>query len=246
MCNDVRRPTLAHRGLPGGSGQRGPLDYCRTTILSNEWTWGTWDTVKWKGLGTLPSWLGGDKHVLRNYKNAWVKHHAPTIKRQASIYNISVLLLAGVCWIEVGGDPDWIDSVAYPIRAFGHMADPYLEPLTITKKPELTSMGDVSIQLRRAAEAVGWDISTLTSQQKNELIDCLSDEDVNIAFVAKHLAQLKEVDKVCFTENEAIRILGARYNRGPHLSLAQIKLNTSYGDLILKKKHDLRQLLNEE
>ena len=32
--------------------------------------------------------------------------------------------------------------------------DPLLEPLMVTKKPEMTSMGPVAIQLRRAAEAM--------------------------------------------------------------------------------------------
>ncbi len=232
MCNDFKRPTLAHRGLSNGSRQIGPLQYCRETDIKDEWSWGGLDVIIWKS----PSWLGGDKDFLRNYKNAWVKSHATTIKNQARLNNIPVILLAGVCWIEVGGDPDWIDSIAYPIRSFDHMADPLLEPLTITKKPELTSMGDVSIQVRRAAEAANLDISTLSSEQKDELVKCLSDEDVNIAFVAKHLSQLKTVDKLCFIEDEEIKILGARYNRGPSLSLSQIRANTSYGNLILKKK----------
>ncbi|OED42976.1 hypothetical protein AB833_04940 [Chromatiales bacterium (ex Bugula neritina AB1)] len=210
--------------------------------LENKWTWGGIDVVKWR---YLPEFAGGDKNLLRNYKNAWVINHSSSIKEQAKKYGISVILLAGVCWIEVGGDPDWIDSIAYPIRSFDHMADPLLEPFTITKKPELTSMGDVSIQLRRAAEAANLDFAKLNSEQKNQLIECLSDEDVNIAFVAKHLSQLKEVDEVCFLADEELRIIGARYNRGPHLSLEQIKLNTSYGEFILKKKSDLKALLQQ-
>lgn len=239
MCDDYKRPVLTHRGSPDGNRQIGPLDYCRATKIKDEWSWGALDVIVWKA----PSWAGGDKNLLKNFKDAWVKSHATTIKNQAKLNNISVILLAGVCWIEVGGDPDWIDSIAYPIRSFDHSGDPLLEPLTITKKPELTSMGDVSIQVRRAAEAANLDISTLTNEQKNEIVECLSDEDVNIAFVAKHLSQLKKVDNLCFVENEEIKILGARYNRGPDLTLSQIKENTSYGDLILKKKSDLKKLI---
>lgn len=242
MCNDYKRPTLGHRGSPGEGRQIGPLGFCQNTNLKDEWSWGGWDVVKWK---VLPGWLGGDKDLLKHYKNAWVISHSSTIKEQAAINNISPVLLAGVCWIEVGGDPDWIDGIAYSIRAFDHMADPLLEPLTVTKKPELTSFGDVSIQLRRAAEAANLDIAKLNTEQKNELIECLSDEDVNIAFVARHLSQLKNVDKVCFVEDEEIRILGTRYNRGPHLSLEQIKNNTSYGDFILKIKTNLQGLLEK-
>jgi len=106
-------------------------------------------------------------------------------------------------------------------------------------------MGDVSIQLRRAAEAAGLDFNQLDKKQRDELVACLSDEDVNIAFVARHLAQLKQIDKQCFTEDETLRILGARYNRGPHWSLDQIRANTSYGDMIVKKKAELKAMLDQ-
>lgn len=243
MCDEHRAAILARRGPVDGYAQTGPLDYCRATELKDEWSWGAWDVIAWKGRAMLPDWLGGDPDVLKRYKNAWVHAHADTIIQQARVNGISPILLAGVCWIEVGGDPDWIDAIAYPVRTFDHSADPLLEPLTITRKPELTSMGDVSIQLRRAAEAAGLDFNTLDAKQKDELVSCLSDEDVNIAFVARHLAQLKKIDKQCFTENESLRILGARYNRGPHLSLEQIRANTSYGDLIVKKKAELEALI---
>jgi len=243
MSDSFKRPTLTHRNQITEGRQIGPLGYCRATELKDEWSWGAWNVVKWK---ILPSWLGGDKNILRKYKDAWVISHSSTIRNQANINNIQLVLLAGACWIEVGGDPDWIDSVAYSIRSFDHRAGPLLEPLAITKKPGLTSMGDVSIQLRRAAEAANLDFSKINSQQKEEIIKCLSDEDVNIAFVARHLSQLKEVDKVCFLPDEEIRILGARYNRGPNLSLDQIKINTSYGDFILRNKAHILELLGNE
>lgn len=240
MGDTHKRPTLTHRGPTTEGRQAGPLGYCHSTEIKDEWSWGAWDVFKWR---VLPSWLGGDKDILKKYKDAWVINHSATINDQARMHAISPILLAGVCWIEVGGDPDWIDSLAYPIRSFDHSADPLLEPLTITKKPELTSMGDVSIQLRRAAQAENLDFTKLNTKEKEEIIKCLSDEDVNIAFVARHLAQLREVDRVCFIADEEIRILGSRYNRGPELSLRQIKKNTSYGDFILKNKKHLQRLI---
>ncbi len=240
MGDQPKRDSQVQRGAGDGNGLRGPLDVCRQSELKDEWTWTSMD---WARRFLLPRVLGGDKDRLRKYKDAWVKAHSSTIKTQAKLNDISPVLLAGVCWIEVGGDPDWIDTVAYPVRRFDHLADPFLEPLTITKRPELTSFGDVSIQLRRAAEAVGLIFTDLNSQEKRELIECLSDEDVNIAFVAKHLSQLKQVDKMCFTEEYEIRIIGARYNRGPELTLREIEEDMSYGNFILDRKQRFLDLL---
>ena len=239
--NDIaKRPSLIHRGPPDGSKIINPLGLCRQSELNNSYNWGVIDILRWK---VWPECLGGDRKALRKYKDTWVAAHSETIKKEAARFRISIILLAGVCWIEVGGDPDWIDSVAYANRKFDHSGDPLLEPITITKKPELTSFGDVSIQLRRAAEAADLDIKKLNSNQKDELIKCLSDEDINIAFVAKHLYQLKKIDKICFTEYYEIKIIGTRYNRGPSLSLKKIEANTSYGDFILKFKSHLETLL---
>ncbi len=120
-----------------------------------------------------------------------------------------------------------------------------VEPLTITKKPELTSLGDVSIQLRRAAETYGMDSKKLNSKQKDFLMQSLSDEKTNLAIVARHLWQLSLIDfanKKILGDYE-VKIIGARYNRGPHLSLEEIKKNTSYGDFIVKRKTKLLELI---
>lgn len=154
-------------------------------------------------------------------------------------------MLAGVAWIEVGGDPYWIDHVAYPIRAFDHSADPFLEPLTITKRPELTSFGSVSIQLLRAAQALGLDWNTMGEHQREALIVCLSQDETNLSVVAKHLADLRRLDFPAGSawNDDQIRVVGSRYNRGPDLSPQKLRNNTSYGDFILRNRFHILDLM---
>ena len=204
--------------------------------------WGIIHFLRWK---VLPGWLKGNRSLLRKYKDNWVRAHKKDIKKFAVNNNLPPELLAGVAWIEVGGDPDCIDKIAYWVRSFDHACDPLVEPLTITKKPELTSLGDVSIQLRRAAETYGMDSKKLNSKQKDFLMQSLSDEKTNLAIVARHLWQLSLIDfanKKILGDYE-VKIIGARYNRGPHLSLEEIKKNTSYGDFIVKRKTKLLELI---
>lgn len=187
----------------------------------------------------------GDKAILSKYKDAWTRAHRKEIKETAVFNEIPVVLLAGVCWIEVGGDPDIIDRFAFAVRSFDHMADPFLEPLTITKVPEQTSLGDVSIQLRRAAETLGPAWNNLSDVDKNKIVQCLLQEPCNVGVVGRHLRDLKRIDFPDGTgiESEIIRITGARYNRGPSLTLEQIRMNTSYGDFILGIRQRLTGLL---
>jgi hypothetical protein len=186
----------------------------------------------------------GDKQILSKYKDAWTRAHRKEIVETAGFNSIPVILLAGVCWVEVGGDPDFIDQAAFAVRSFDHMADPWLEPLTITKVPEQTSLGDVSIQLRRAAETLGPSWSSLSNEDKNKIVQCLLSEPCNVGVVGRHLSQLKRIDfPNGGVEAEIIRITGSRYNRGPDLSLEKIRMNTSYGDFILNIQPRLTGLL---
>jgi hypothetical protein len=206
------------------------------------WDWTVLDAAKRFAAQKLGI---GDKAILSKYKDAWTRAHRKEIVDTAGFNEIPVILLAGVCWIEVGGDPDIIDRLAYSIRSFDHMADPWLEPLTITKVPEQTSLGDVSIQLRRAAETLGASWSSLSDEDKNKIVQCLLNEPCNVSVVGQHLKQLRQIDfpNGTGTESEIIRITGSRYNRGPSLSLDQIRLNTSYGDFILSIRSRLTGLL---
>jgi len=220
-----------------------PLGLCSVTTTSyGNFDWGYSDVLVWK---VLPKWLGGDPDLLRNYKDSWVRTHRALIKKLSAQYNLPPELLAGVAWIEVGGKPYSSKLILYRFRQFDHLGDPLLEPLTITKKPGLTSTGAVAIQLRRAAEAMGVKFETLSDADKNRLVDCLQVDENDLVIVARHLSQLKQIDfpnqtKIGLYE---IRIIGARYNRGPELSLQAISRDTSYGDFILNKIYNRLQTL---
>lgn len=46
---------------------------------------------------------GGGVPFGRYFKDDWVKHNHLLITSAANTYNLPAPLLAGVCWIEVGG-----------------------------------------------------------------------------------------------------------------------------------------------
>ncbi len=202
--------------------------------------WGGMDIAKWKA----PGWLGGDADHLRNYKDAWVRDHATSIQLQSRANGLPPELLAGTAWNEVGGDPTWIDGIAHDVRSFDHSADPYLEPLTVTSDPKLTSAGDVSIQIRRVAEQQGLDPNQLSYADRLGIMNTLKNDQANLQIVGKHLQELAQIDFAGQPiGDDAMRVIGARYNRGPHLTLDQIRKDTGYGDLIVTQKAKLQELL---
>lgn len=187
----------------------------------------------------LPQQLGGGKKYIQRFKDAWVQHNRMFIKTAAARYGIPPELLAGVCWIEVGGDPNFIDRVAFEVRSFDWSGPPWVDRnLTLTKNPVKTSFGAVSIQLKTAAQTLGFDPSEMSSEQLRGLANCLQKDIFNIDIVARHLRQLVEHDGLqkdsTSLSMDQIRIVGARYNRGTGLTLDEIKKNTSYGDFIVK------------
>jgi len=68
--------------------------------------WSTANFAVWKG---VPGVLGGGKAYIQQFKTAWVRHNRDTIKLNAMNQRFPPELLAGVCWIEVGGDPNFVE-----------------------------------------------------------------------------------------------------------------------------------------
>lgn len=64
--------------------------------------WGVLDLLKWK---LIPDRFGGGIPYIQKFKDAWVKENKRAIKIVATQYKMPHELLAGVCWIEVAGDP---------------------------------------------------------------------------------------------------------------------------------------------
>lgn len=200
------------------------------------------DLFLWK---LVPSRLGGGKGYIQKFKDAWVRHNKTRIQIAATQNNLPVELLAGVCWIEVGGDPNFIDRVAFEVRSFDWSGPPIVDKnQTVTRNPSKTSFGAVSIQLRTAAETLGLAPSEMSSTQFRELANCLQRDVFNIDTVARHLRQLADHDKFLSPlTREQVRIIGARYNRGIGLTLDQIKKNTSYGNFIVNNWQRFNRLM---
>ena len=206
---------------------------------SPDFSWGYWDVVIWR---YLPKWMGGDPTILRNYKDHWVSEHRVAIKVQSRLYHLPPELLAGVAWIEAGGKPYSSKIDVYEFRKAVRLdVTRDGQPIySLTKRPEMTSMGPVAIQLRRASEAMGVPYEKLSDADKSALVDCLQNADNDLAIVAKHLWQLKEIDypgKTVLGKDE-IRVIASRYNRGPDLTLDEVLRNTSYGDFIVNRIWD--------
>ncbi len=207
-------------------------------------TWDTWDVIQWQ----LPSWAGGGNQVLFAFKDAWVINNKRTIKAWAEAARFPALLLGGVCWAEVGGDPEFIDGAAHAVRSFDWSGPDWIdENMTITRRPELTSFGPVSMQLRRAAETLGHNIEDLSFMERRALGACLEVDVFNIRLTALHLRELIDLDGLQTNppdlSDDGIKVAGARYNRGPDLTLAQIRTNLSYGESIIRRRERIAGLL---
>lgn len=196
-------------------------------------TWDTFDLARWK---VVPEKIGGGKAYIQGFKDAWIRHNKLYIKSNSSKFRFPPELLAGVCWIEVGGDPNFIDSIAFSVRAFDWSGPDWMDK-HMTNHPSKTSFGAVSMQLGTAAAALGMDAKTMSTQQLSVLATCLQKDIFNIELAARHLRDLIDHDKLQSSppnlDMDAVKIVGARYNRGMGLSLDQIKKNTSYGNFIV-------------
>ncbi len=116
----------------------------KQAVDQNVKEWTTVDILRWKAPKV------GDPNYIHEFKSQWVRGYREVIKAAARQFDLPELLVGGVAYAEVGGDPLWIDDVAYAVRSFDHLADPVLEPLTITGQPERTSFGNVSTQVRES------------------------------------------------------------------------------------------------
>jgi len=191
------------------------------------------DVFKWK---VIPERFGGGRKFARGFKDSWVINHRRLIKSAAMMNKLPPELLAGVCWIEVGGDPNVVDRYAFELRVIDHSGPDFIDKhFSIMPKPERTSFGFVSMQLRTAARTMGLDTDKMSVPEIRALSVCLEKDTYNINLAAMHLRQLANFDKLPdpLTPDD-IRIIGARYNRGITSTLESIKKDSRYGDFIVR------------
>jgi len=204
--------------------------------------WTTGDIVKWK--------TNGGNAYLFERKAQFVGYYKNVIKDAAKTYDIPEFLLAGVAYTEFGGDPMWIDDAADATRSFDWGGPDWVDNnLTMTSHPDKTSMGNLSIQIRTAAEALGYDPKNLSSDDRAKIIESLKDPVQNIYIAAKHLSDLRNVDAKGKASSQMtkgdIKNAATRYNRGSGLSLNKILQNLSYGKSIYKHEKEINDALNK-
>lgn len=219
--------------------------------------WNSWDVLRWK---YWPQAWGGGTPVLTAYKNAWVLHNRERIAQAARQHAISPILLASVSWAEVGGKPDGSKVPVFLHRSFDWSGPDWMDRhLSITKPPQQTSFGAVSIQLRAAAAELQLDAERLTLAQQLRLIECLQTDAFNLDIVARHLRGLILYDyphaDPRHPSEEQFIVAGARYNRGTQRALADIlgslraapgssaRAYSEYGRAMLRHRPDIERLL---
>ena len=236
-----------------GNGQPGVVGQ------ENYPSWTSWDFIRW---WVVPAKLGGGRSYLERYKNGWVVYNRERIQAAARNARIPALLLAGVAWNEVGGKPDAMDSLAFPVRSFDWCGPDWVDRrLTVTKRPELTSMGAVSIQLRVAAQTLGLDISSMSFGERQRLQGALESNVFNLNVVAMHLYNLikrdfPEADTINLTDEQFV-VIGSRYNRGTarkkedyiaSINAAPgtpVREYSSYGRTMLRRRESIRILWSQ-
>ncbi|MFD7258384.1 hypothetical protein [Streptomyces sp. NPDC059874] len=87
--------------------------------------------------------------------------------------------------------------------------------------PDRTSLGPMSVQVRRAAAVLGYDPHHLTDLQRATVVDAVKDPAKNMFIASAYLAQLKAESGFADVPahemtREQMRELAARYNGGPY------------------------------
>ncbi len=226
-------------------------EYMRIKLLAMQWDineksaeWTNWDLLQWM--------MSGDSknEFIHKEKLAFIAQYKEVICDAAERYDLPEILIAGVVYKEYGGDPMFIDDIAYNGRGVTKKINDLINyDILSSKDRDLTSFGNVSIQVRRAWESLGYEKEEVSDELRSEIIDSLKDPVENIYISSKHISDLRDMqypDKTGeeLTEDE-IRVIATRYNRGPDLSLEEIMKNTSYGNQILENKTDIENALKE-
>ncbi|MCE7026535.1 hypothetical protein [Jiella avicenniae] len=217
-----------------------PQPRCEAEINFRKWS--VRDLAKWK---LAPSVLGGGKDYLFAFKDEWVRYNRAGILAAAKRHDLPPELVAGVAWIEVAGDPTFIDRLAFEVRTVVSRAGETIDgSLGVSKPPEKTSFGSVSMQLEVAAETIGAKARDMDTKSLRQLGACLEHDGINVDLAARHLSALADHDGFArpLTVEDA-RVVATRYNRGKEPTRAEITKNASYGDAVVRRYARMRLLL---
>lgn len=171
-----------------------------------------------------------------DFKRQWVHGYRDAINAAADRFDLPRELVAGVAFIEVGGDPLPIDDIAYGLRK--------------TTSRDRTSIGNMSVQVRRAIRSLGYDTSSdLSPSQRRMIITSLKNPQTSIFVAAKHLSDLRNRDyegvSALHLNKNQIEVIATRFNFGPDLSSADIQKSLGYGRYITKRWSELGKLIKQ-
>ncbi|MCX4588164.1 transglycosylase SLT domain-containing protein [Streptomyces sp. NBC_01481] len=143
-------------------------------------------------------------------RREYISGNKELIRAAAADAGLPPEMVAGIAWQEVEGDPGVIDDAAYEGRKL----------LPGSEDPDRTSMGPMAIQVRRAAEVLGYDPHNLTDMQRSAVVDAIRDPAKNIFIASEYLAQIKAESGFADVPPEQMtraqmQELAARYNGGP-------------------------------
>ncbi|MEU6482558.1 hypothetical protein [Streptomyces sp. NPDC046887] len=159
-------------------------------------------------------------------RREWIAANKGIIQAAAERSGLPADMVAGIAWQEVGGQWGWMDDGVDSVR--GLARDGWLpvapEALPIDRlsgNPDETSFGPIAIQVRRAAEVLGYDPARLTEGQRDTIEAALQDPGQNIFIASEYLAMLKEESGFAGVPSEEMtrdhyKELASRYNGGPY------------------------------
>ncbi|MFE3018192.1 hypothetical protein [Streptomyces sp. NPDC059256] len=144
-------------------------------------------------------------------RRGYITANKELIRAAAADSGLPPEMVAGIAWQEVAGDPGWLDDAAYEGRKI----------LPGSEDPDRTSLGPMAIQVRRAAEVLGYDPHNLTDLQRDAVLDAVKDSAKNTFIASEYLAQLKAESSFADVPPEQMtraqmQELAARYNGGPY------------------------------
>lgn len=169
------------------------------------------------------------------------------ISTVSKTYDLLPVMLGYVAYREYGGDHMWQDYVAHRIRSISESVPFGLSNYTTsyTGVSENTSFGNISMQLRRAAESLDY-YGEIEQAMEKELIKLLNDEKTAIILVARHLEDLKNYDfknvSINKLTDDEIAIVVGRCNMGYSPSKETV-LNGAYAKDFLQNKTKIESYL---
>ncbi|MGP3737546.1 hypothetical protein ACTWJ9_30975 (plasmid) [Streptomyces sp. GDS52] len=216
---EASRDPLAH--LPG-SGSKAEF----TKKVGNDDVSPALMDIKMR-LTALPEATDAYWAVPRNAeeRREWIAANKDIISEAAQRSGLPPDMVAGIAWQEVGGQWGWMDDGVDTIRELAE--DGWLDstpenlPSRLGGSPDETSFGPIAIQVRRAAEVLGYDPANLTEGQRNTIETSLQDPGQNIFIASEYLAMLKEESGFADVPSDEMtreqrQELAARYNGGPY------------------------------